>query len=179
MQKESKTLIFLIGLLLIVGLLGEFLFYLDITQFGTVTQTGTAIGRLGGLILLFRQGTLTKSRSFFQLTVVLLGLTVLGAIMKIMHWPFANLILLIGLIGIPTIYSFHFFKKAKKHRLDILKFCWVTVCYVSAIFLIQHFPFRYELQTIEGVLFLIMFTDFAYGQYRTDRQSTNEDTING
>ncbi len=172
MQKDNKTIVFIVGICLIAGLLGKLLFYLDITEFGNITQTTTAIGRLGGLILLLKQGTLTNSKPFFQLILAFLGLTLIGAMIKIMHWPFANLILIIGPVSIPIIYSIHFFKKQDKHRLDILKFAWVTAFYTTAIFLIHHFPLGHELQTIEGLLFLIMFADFAYRQYRTGKQQT-------
>ena len=153
---------------LIIGLLGELLFYFNITRFGDITQTITAIGRLGGLTLLLKQGTLIKGKLFFQLILSFSGLAVIGVIVKIMHCPFANIILLTGMVFIPIIYFIHFLKKQPKCYLDILKFAWVTILYTSVIFLIQHFPFGHELQAIEGLLFLIMFSAFAYKQYRID-----------
>lgn len=74
MQKFDKTIIFFVGLFLIVGLMGEILFYFDITQYSNITQTATAIGRIGGLILLISHGTLIRVKLLFQLILVFLDL---------------------------------------------------------------------------------------------------------
>jgi hypothetical protein len=169
MLKENNIIVSFIGLCLITGLLSELLFFVDIILYEELIRSVSAIGRIGALILLLRQGTLVNSKPFFQLILVFLGLTVIGALMKIMHWPFASPILLIGLVCTPIIYVLHFLKKHSKHRLDVLKLTWVIIFYTRAIFAILHIPFTYEMQSMEGILFLIMFADFAYKQYLTSK----------
>ncbi|HLG04404.1 MAG TPA: hypothetical protein VI731_12470 [Bacteroidia bacterium] len=166
MQKGGMTFIYIVGLCLIVGILGEMLFYLDITQFSGITQTSAGIGRLGGLILILSHGTLKNDKPFFHLILIFLCVTIIGAMIKIMHLPGANLIILTGFITLPVIYFIHFFKKHDKHHLDILKAIWVGIFCMAAIFLILHFPYALVLKRIEGLLFLILFADFAYVQYR-------------
>ena len=164
MQKHNKTIISIVGICIIVGLLGKFLF--DTTRFYNITQAVAAIGLVCGLILLIEQGTLIKHKLFFRLVLFSFGLIVVGIIMKFMHLSFANIILLMGMVFIPIIYSIHFFKKQSKHHLDIFKLVWVVILSTSAILLILHLPFGSELKTIEEFLFLIMLADFAYMQNR-------------
>ncbi len=175
MQKDDKTIIFFVGLFLIVGLLGELLFYLDVRQFAFITRKADILGRLGGLFLFLRQGTLIKSRPFFLLTIIFICIVIIGAITKILHWQFNNIILPTGLIGIPIIYFIHFVKKQDKHRLDILKLIWVTVYFTSTIFVTQHFPYGKALNKIEWFLFLLMFADYFFTNYRLDRSGQIQD----
>ena len=165
---DNKSLIPIIGLLLVIGLVGEVLFYLDITQFDNITWFATGAGRLGGLILLLRHGSIIKARPFFQLILVFIGITIIGAMTKIMHWPFNSIILITGLLGIAIIYFVRFIKKQNKDILDILKLLWLTVLIFATIFTTQHFPFGHELKGIEGILFLIMIAYFAFKEYQPD-----------
>ncbi|WP_405209384.1 GldL-related protein [Aquimarina sp. LLG6339-5] len=45
----------------------------------------------------------------------------LGTVFKIMHWPFNNMIIIIGCIGIVCVYLLHFIEKPIKEQLDYLK----------------------------------------------------------
>lgn len=162
MKLFNRTIVILIILFLLLGVLGELLFYLNISLFGNTTQTATAIGRIGGIILLLREGTLIKTKPFLVLVLLSHIPTLIGAMMKIMHWPFANLILFIGLISAPVFYFLHFLKKPNKHLLDMLKMLWVVVCYIKVISLIRHLPLGRELALMEAILLLAIFTYFTY-----------------
>jgi hypothetical protein len=169
---NNKTTVLIIGILLILGLSGELLNYFNISTFDFLTKIAIGIGRLGGIILILQNGTLTKTRPFFQFILFLLGITILGGLFKILHWPYNNAILLSGLFGVPTVYAIRFFKKLNKKRLDILKFLWLTTLYIAAIFKIEHWPFGNELLTIEGILFVLLFMDFSIQYFQL-----NEDKI--
>ena len=165
---NNKTTILFTGTLLIIGLLGE---VLGIRQFGYYTQLAIGLGRLGGIILLLQQGTLIKTRPFFQLILFFLGIATVGALFTIQGWPYNNIILVTGLLGVPTIYTIRFIKKQDKERLDFLKILWVSIFYIGTTFKLEHWPLGKELISIEGFLFLIMFLDFANQQFRTGKQN--------
>lgn len=120
MSKYKNIVLIIIGICLMVGTLGEILLYFDIKQFGVVTHTATSIWRIGALILILLQGTMIKRKHFLKLNLAFLIIIFIESLMKIMHWPSATLILDIGLVSIPLIYSIHFFQKNKKSRLDVL-----------------------------------------------------------
>jgi Ca2+/Na+ antiporter len=91
---------------------------------------------------------------------------IVGAFMKLMHWPLGSLILFAGLLPTPIVYGIHFLQKQVKSRLDILKLVWVEFFFLIVIMIFCHFPFRYPFIAIEGLLFLMLYAAFAYRQYR-------------
>jgi hypothetical protein len=169
-KHEKPSILSTIKLYLIVGLLAKLFPYPSIIQFADIMNGAAILGQLRGVVFVFDQGTLIKNKPFLLLILAFLGLTFMGAVWKIMHYNFADIMLLTGLIGVPTIYAMHFFKKQDKQRLDILKLAWVIASCMAALFAFQHLSLRYELQVIEKLLFLIMFANFTYKQDWTDEQ---------
>ena len=170
---NQKDLIIITGFLLILGFLGEVLTYFEINNFDKLTVVFTGIGRIAGLILILSKGTLIKTKSYYKLILIFIGFTVLGVMIKIMHWPNGNLILLFGLSCTLLIYDLHFYKKPTKNLLDYIKLIWLTLFICAAIFTIQHYPFGNELKNIEGILFLIMFLYFAIKQIKLGKDRFN------
>ena len=169
---SNKSAIIITGILLVTGLLGELLYSFGIYQFTSVTQVLIGLARICGILLIFRQGTLTKERLLFPLLLIAVVIAIIGALFKITHAPKADLILSIGLYCTPIIYTIHFLRKANKNRFDILKLLWVTAYCIASLFLFRHMPYGHELKVAEGLLFLLLFLDFTLTFYRRSLQTT-------
>ena len=56
----------------------------------------------------------------FPLRLALIIL-IFGALFKIMHWPYANMLMLIGGVSIGLLYTIRFYFNTKKSKLDYVK----------------------------------------------------------
>ncbi|MBK7856901.1 MAG: hypothetical protein IPJ79_20225 [Bacteroidetes bacterium] len=171
--RQNKSTLITICVLLIVGLIGELTntYYFHNAMFDTIVGIASSIGQLWGIILLIKDGPLLKTRPYFQLILFFFGITIIGSLFKIQHWPWAGIMLTIGLLGIATIYAIRFLKKQNKKRLDILKFLWVTVIYIGATLRIQHWPYGHELLILQSILLVILFVDFSYQHIQTNEKT--------
>ena len=171
MRKNYKIPILIIGLCLIVDQLALAMVFDSNSHIDKIINTTSIIGRLGGLILIFRESIVSRVFPYFQLVMFFLGVTTIGALMKIMHWPLASQLILTGIISIPIIYSVRIFAKKEKQLLDFLKLAWV-ISYGSYAFIsIQHLPFKAEMLIIESVLFFLVYFKFSYEQFRVTKKS--------
>jgi hypothetical protein len=126
---SNKTTLFLIGTLLLVGILG---FVLPGDSPNKVTQFGLGAAHLIALYMLINNGTL-RSTWFWFLILGCVLLALLGAMFKIMHWPYANMMLLAGLCSIGLAYLASFLRKPSKGIFDVLKLIWVWLNYGSML----------------------------------------------
>ena len=79
---------------------------------------------LSGIYLLLKNGTFIKSTEG-KLTLGAIALLLIGAMFKIMHWPFANEMLIVGFGSMAGFYTTHFFNKPEKELLDYGKVLFV------------------------------------------------------
>jgi gliding motility-associated GldL-like protein len=101
-----------------------------------------------------QDGTLFKSKIFRSLFALCIAIVVVGALMKILHWPYANELLLAGFLSTILFYSVRSLLKRPKRWLDLLKWGWVvSICIVSP-FRIFHWPTTEALVQLPNVLFL-------------------------
>lgn len=168
----EKIIILFVGLCLTAG---ELLQYFEVPSLTNISHTITLIGRIGGPVLIFGKGVFTADKLFFRLLTFCLIYTAIGGVMKIMHWPFANLILLTGLAAIPVIYGLYFFKKQHKQRLDVLKLIWIAIFCTTIILFVLHNPFRYVLQSLSWFILMVMYIYFAIGKLRENENSELEE----
>lgn len=113
---------------------------------------------VAGMFLLLRNGTFLKTR-YSRIAMGLTALMIIGALFKIMHWSFQNILLLIGCIGIVFSYLLYFVQKPIKKRLDYLKLAWVVIKYVGALFAINHI-ITTEYQILTLVLMILALMDY-------------------
>lgn len=150
----------IIGVLLILGILGDFLTYCNIDRFNNVSPIIGGFGRIAGLILIISKGSLIKSKSLFKITFILLIFILIGLLMKILFLPFAGFVFFTGITGFWLIYNYHFYKKLRKGILDIIKLVWLTILLTAITFQIYHYPFNKELISIANIVFLVMYFYF-------------------
>jgi len=98
----------------------------------------------------------TKVLTFpLRLSIIIL---IFGALFKIMHWPFANNLMLIGAVLLAILYTIRFISKPKKFLLDYVKLALVLVWvfnYLVGAFHIFYVP--YFFQILLFILFIYWF----------------------
>ena len=126
---------------------------------GIILSFGLSVVNLLGLILLIRNSSLTKT-IYFKFISILIAIIIFGAMFKIMHWPGSAIMLTIGLIGIPCVYTFRFINKPTKLPIDIMKLIWVLSAYITALGVTMHWLPR-ELTYLPNVIMLATLIHFA------------------
>ena len=109
----------------------------------------------------------------FPLRLALIIL-IFGALFKIMHWPYANMLMLIGGVSIGLLYTIRFFFKTKKSKLDYVKLAMILIwvfSYLVKAFHIFYVPFVFE--TLLLILFIYWFfvEGIDYFRNRTYRKN--------
>lgn len=158
MKNKNLLILLLIAALIALGGLIE----LILTQFekgGLFLSLGLSFVNLFGLILLLRNSSLTKT-IYIRIISILIAIIIIGAMFKIMHWPGSSIMLSIGLMGIPSVYSFRFIKKPVKQLLDILKLAWVVTSTIIALGVILHL-FPRDLTYLPNIIMLATILHFA------------------
>ena len=167
---SKTTSLIIIFVFLIAGLIGNLLSYFDYTTYESITSIVNGIARGIGIILLIQHLSFKRTRPYFQLFLGFMCIFIIGILFKFSHWPYSNIILTMGLMGLPTTYIIRFIKKQNKKRLDILKVLWVTLIFTMIMFSINHWPYLQELLLIENLLFLMLIIDFLYQRIHAKRQ---------
>lgn len=126
---SNKTTLFLIGTLLLIGLFG---FILPGDSSNKATQFGLGAAHLVALYMLINNGTLRNTWLWALIQGCVL-LVLLGAMFKIMLWPYGNLMVAVGLSIIGLAYLASFIRKPSKSVFDILKLVWVWLNYGSML----------------------------------------------
>lgn len=154
----NKFLIVLIGLLLVFYVAG--LLLAAASEFSSGPRPiNPAIAEILALIMMMINGTFMSWR-FYKVIYLIGGGIVFGAILKILHLPGADEILLLSYLLMPLLYSIYFLTKKQKQLLDWLK----LVC-VWSYFIIAALSFLRVLQRgswIEWVSFGLFWVTFVY-----------------
>ena len=82
----------------------------------------------------------------FPLRIALIIL-IFGALFKLMHWPYAQQLMLIASVSISLLYTIRFFNKTQKQKLDYIKLALVLVwvfSYLNEVFHLFYFPYILE-----------------------------------
>ncbi len=156
----NKQFLILISLGAVMGLCGLIILMLTYFESGLwLLNLGFSISGAVGQIMLIKNGTLTKT-IYFKFIMFCWAIVTIGALLKIMHWPGAAIMLTVGLIGIAAIYTIRFIKKTTKTQLDIMKWVWVVVAYISALCLVMHWIPR-PMMNLSNLLMLATVIHFA------------------
>ncbi len=165
MKKINRTIVLLISLLLCIDALLRVLLYFQLISF-SISPT---IAYFIGVILLLYTGTFIKKRLFISITLFFIGIFILSVLLRILHWPFANLLFITSCVIISFVYMLHFFLKKTKTSLDILKVLWVIGLFAVMIGGIGRARNLEMIKSIEYILFLFLFADFAYRQFKMQK----------
>lgn len=93
----------------------------------------------------------------FPLRVSLIVL-IFGALFKIMHWPYANILMLIGSSLIALLYSIRFIVKKNKECLDYIKVVMILLWIITYINSALHvFNLLYVFELVLLILFIYWF----------------------
>jgi hypothetical protein len=115
----NKIAIVVVGALLAISLLDQ------VVELGhPLVAYSASAATCAALMMMLANGTFTD-RKYYTLAYFLMGATLLGFLLKILHWTGADQILVLSVIALVILYSIHFATKPSKGVLDILKF--VTV----------------------------------------------------
>jgi hypothetical protein len=151
---------FLLLIFLFIGIIiVNVLVVLGIGDFVGRTYIMVAV-EFAGAVLLLKNGKFAYSK-FAPIVNGAIAVFLVGAMFKILHWPGADMMLLIGLAGTPALYLMYF--GAEKHEftlLSILKLVLVPVMFATPLFKIMHWPYVFELQITNDILFIITLAVF-------------------
>jgi hypothetical protein len=93
---------------------------------------------------------------------VLVGIFILGMLVKIMHWAGGNILIITGLSAIAALYPFRFYKKENKRIKDYIKLILVLSWAFSVITGTLHLPYDNMMKIIPAITFWIWLGAEAY-----------------
>ncbi len=157
----TKNLEYII--VIIIGLIMTLIGYMniDISQSlnsNELMHYGSKIAGYAGIIMIIINGTFNASKLFWW-TIASLVIMQIGMLLKIMHLPYNNEVIVFSLTSISILYSIHFFKKYNKKRLDYLKYAWLIVGNSLAIMILYHLIDK-DLLFLKTVLLYLMVIDY-------------------
>ncbi len=128
-----KYFFFVIGVLFISTIIGSILFALGYrNDFSFIlAEGGNSIGLLLGFWMLVLNGSLLKTK-YLLLIIMGFGLSLIGGLIKVLHWNYANILVILGTCIVLFSYLVSFINKREKRHLDILKLIWV-IAYLGNI----------------------------------------------
>src|SRR5689334_17340531 len=108
----NKKIILVIGLCLLVSLSGIIITTIDNSvEWGyRMINIGVGVGQLLGLMMMISNGTIMGTL-YWKFIIAFLVLTLFGAILKIMHYSYADQSLLAGCLGVAVTYLIRFIAK--------------------------------------------------------------------
>ena len=176
MEKDySKTIFYGILCLLLLQVAENFIvFFIPSLSSRYVENTANAL-KLISIILMLSYGTFYNSKPYFRVALGCYFIIVIGAILKIMHWPMSGPFLSTGILSIPLIYFIFFMMKPKKQLLDYLKILFVITYYLAVCLKIFHLPGSAPLFISETLIFDIMLAVFVIDYYHNIKA---EDSLN-
>lgn len=109
---------------------------------------------------------------------IFIALFLIGVLIRVLHWPYADEILLGSFFGIGILYCIRFWKKQEKRFVDYVKLVLVVFWTVNGIFRILDFSYTLIFQVIIAVSFLTWFflegTAYFLDEDRRARNSINQ-----
>jgi hypothetical protein len=83
----------------------------------------------------------TEKKALTQPLRFAIALLIAGALFKIMHWPGANVMMLVAYAVIPPLYIVRYFKKTEKKLIDHVKLLLVFSWCLASAFRVFHWPY--------------------------------------
>ncbi len=157
---KNKTFLILISVGFLIALIGLFsIIFANPELGGKLLNIGLPAINLLGLIMLIKNSTI-KETIYFNFISLFIIIIMLGAMLKIMHWPGNNIMLIVGLMGIMFVYMFRFIKKQIKAPLDMMKLAWVIITSITSLGIFLHWLPR-EFKYLPNFIMLVTTIYFA------------------
>ncbi len=165
---STKTIIQILIVCLILAVIGMVVSFLSTgrSSINDLTYLSLSVGQVLGIFLLYRYSTI-RGTIFWRIIQVLFGVTFIGMLFKLQHWPGASIMLGGSLIGIALVYSIRFIQKDIKQRLDVFKWLWISSAFLlSYISMEKLLPKEYAL--ISSVFFWLAIVEFIIAFYKKE-----------
>lgn len=141
MKKENSILLSLVIIGLVLILIGMMTVPLSSNPQFTLLNIGMNLLLIGGTMILINNGKF-KFTSFYRFIYPAIALCIVGVLLKLQHWPTADIIICIGLSGLPIIYGAYMFKFSKyRSTTSWLKFVFVFSFFISKLCLLMHWSY--------------------------------------
>mgnify|MGYP003624168290 FL=1 len=101
-----------------------------------------------------------------RLSIIIL---IFGALFKIMHWPYSNILILIGSILVGLLYTFRFIFKRNKESLDYVKLSMILLwifSYLNSAFHAINIPYIFEIALLILFIYWFIFEGIYYFKNR-------------
>lgn len=86
-----------------------------------------------------------------------LAILLSGILAKVLEWPYATIILLIGFATLGLLYAIRFYAKAEKTFLDYIKLVLVSFWSLYGVFTVLNFPYTLFFLTMTSIAFVLWF----------------------
>lgn len=172
---SNKRLLFILAVSLILLPIAYFGYQYEFFDGMRMSKQGLGIVLIGvfysATALLLKNGTFAYT-PFAKWINFSAGIIIIGALIKIMHWPGADIMLIVGLLSVPVIYTIYFFASKRSLNLQsILKVLFVYGTVLWRLFTIEHWPYANELQQISELVLLLILVLFFSKNYKKLMQS--------
>jgi hypothetical protein len=160
-MNDSRILLYVLVTLIFVGLVGLLggMYGGNLPVWEFLDSGGFRLAYLMSLIVLAAHSTIFKSWTAF-LVIPALVVGVVGTLFKIMHWPLANDMLLLGGGLLPIAYTIRIVLKRPFNRQSVLKWLFVTTYCAVLLGLVFHwYPALRHWAFIPRVLLLVTTVD--------------------
>jgi hypothetical protein len=155
-NKILITIIYLTFASIAIGLIG---LLTGNARFDILIETGAGLFLLTGVYLLIKNGDYLKTREF-RLNGIGIAIIIIGAMFKIMHWPWVGIVLGIGYLSIIAFYLIYLIKKEKTNWMNWLKLSFITVLFTGKYFETFHFPYNEELSFLAILILGVLVIKF-------------------
>jgi hypothetical protein len=141
--------IYLSIVVVIMGLLG---ILLEKDNLRSVIDIGKSIFVLSSGFLILRYSSFAKSNEYKYIKLAI-GIVIIGAMLKIMHWSFLAQVLLLGYLAVFLSYLIFKLRHVKSEWISWIKILFLLTFLGGRYFSLIHWPYYQEL-TIVSVLLL-------------------------
>ncbi len=156
--KTNKwILLILIGLSIILSFYG--VYYLLTNDNDIIFQIGASLFIISGLLFVLKYSKLIYENRHIRIIYFLIGVMLIALMMKIQHYPGFKMLFILCSIGFIITYTHRFIKKTKD-LVDLLKYAWVLVNYISMILMYLSIDFGYYLSALGLFVFGWLLTVF-------------------
>ena len=164
MLKEKKVIWTSVSMLVfVVWAFCGLLTFLDLetalvySLFDSLTIIGLFIG-LGFILMTFKYKEIITNR--IVLTGIITG--IIAIIMKIMHYSWTELVLILSVLILISGALYRLFKKKKREVLDVLKVVWFIAFAIGTILKLNHYPGAYKTLIFSSFILWLIIVNFTY-----------------
>lgn len=119
-----------------------------------------------------KQKKILKAPLRIAVTVLLLGM-----LAKILQWPFAKELVILGFVAMVLLYSIRFWKKSEKQFLDYVKLVLVSFWATNGILRMMDFPYTLFFQIVTGAAFITWFVMEGTAYFMDEDRHTKNSSL--